>query len=702
MPHPLTPRLIGTPSRRAAAGVVVAVTALAPLASSAPAHAEPAPVGQDQQPVVVVMDYSGSMLNGDADAEGITRVDAAKTAAKDLVDATPEGSQLGLVAYGHRREKDCKDIETVQPLGAVDKAALKARIDGLDAKGETPISGALTQAAEELEGKGGTGSIVLVSDGEPSCNTPPACEVAENLKQQGLDVTIHAVGFRIKGNSRAQETLECIAESTGGTYTEAEDAQQLTEQLTAQTTRALQGYQTAGTPITGGARYEDAPLLLPGQYRDEITSHGRQEDVPELNGARFDRGDVKFYRIPLPPGHMPVLSATLAKTPEQAASEGASLVAVQPLSPPGQTSCFPYRSYDSSSMDDARGVPTTTWFDLSGTKRIMGDESLRKQCLTEEGDLVVAVYQETDLPTDAPTPLELALAYEPLRGPEGAPAPDLTGVQAPTPTAPTPVTGGTSFNDATPLEDGQTVSDSLVPGEQRYYTIEAGVNQDVLTRLDFTQDAEQPRVVMASLFNPLREPMVLANAATNWHGGFSLGTIDASPGDTAFNHLRHPIHPNRRLKGVNELAGDSISVPGPQYIVVSRKFDADAPATPLPFELTAATAGTPEGAGPEFITTAEQFTQKFGGPEGAAATGPESEGNGSAEGSGAPSDRSETDTASRAPAEDSGEATEELRGDEQRDDEAEDSPGVLPWLLGGAGLLAVGLGALLLGRRSAR
>lgn len=416
---------------RTAATLAAGVLASAALLQGAPAHAEtpaaPAAGRTEQSPVVVVMDYSGSMLNDDADSSGTTRVDAAKDAAKDLVDATPEGSQLGLVAYGHRREKDCTDIETVQPLGAVDKAALKARIDGLDAKGETPISGALTQAAEELKGKGGTGSIVLVSDGEPSCNTPPACEVAENLKQQGLDVTIHAVGFRIKGNSRAQETLECIAESTGGTYTEAEDAQQLTEQLTAQTTRALQGYQTVGTPITGGARYEDAPLLLPGQYRDEITSHGRQEDVPELNGARFDRGDVKFYRIPLPPGHMPVLSATLAKTPEQAASEGASLVAVQPLSPPGQTACFPYRSYDSSSMDDARGVPTTTWFDLSWTKRIMGDASLRERCLTEGGDLVVAVYQETDLPTDTPTALELSLAYEPLRGPEGSPAPDPRG-----------------------------------------------------------------------------------------------------------------------------------------------------------------------------------------------------------------------------------------------------------------------------------
>lgn len=677
---------------RTAATLAAGVLASAALLQGAPAHAEtpaaPAAGRTEQSPVVVVMDYSGSMLNDDADSSGTTRVDAAKDAAKDLVDAAPDGARLGFVAFGHRTREDCTDIETVHRLGTVDKGALKDRIDGLAARGETPISGALQQAAEQLQGQE-SGSIVLVSDGEPSCNTPPACEVAQGLQEQGLDVAIHTIGFRISGDARAQETLECLAEATGGTYTTAEDARQLTETLTTRTTRALQGYTAAGTPVRGGARYEDAVLLLPGQYRDELASHGRQDDLPELNAARFDRGDVKFYRIPLRPGHVPILSATLAKTAEQAASEGGSLIAVQPLGAPGQSRCARYRSHDSSSMDDARGVPTTTWFDRAWTERVLDDASLRERCLTEGGDLVVAVYQRTDLPTDTPTALELSLAYEPLRGPEGSPAPDPQGLSAPDPTPATPLTGGSSFNDAVPLEDGRTITDSLVPGEQRYCTIEAGVNQNVLTRLDFTEDAEQARHVMASLFNPLREAMPLGDGGDRWHGGYALGTVAATAGDTAFNHLRTSIHPNRRLGHHNPGQGDTISVPGRQYVVVSRQYAPDTPATPLPFELTVATAGDSAGTGPEFITTAAQFAERFGEPGGESATPtPADEG---AVDRGADDDAS--GPAAETPSAETGRgqaAGTPAAGAEQVSD---DGTPPWAWALGGVGLLAVAAGA---------
>ncbi|KFC52029.1 hypothetical protein GY12_11805 [Micrococcus luteus] len=53
---------------------------------------------------------------------------------------------------------------------------------------------------------------------------------------------------------------------------------------------------------------------------------------------------------------------------------------------------------------------------------------------------------------------------------------------------------------------------------------------------------------------------------------------------------------------------------GWQYVVVSRQHEADAPAAPLPFELTVATVGESAGPGPEYITTAAQFTEKFGRP----------------------------------------------------------------------------------------
>lgn len=669
--------------------------ALAPTAGAQPTTPTTGD-GTAQQPVVVVMDYSESMLEADADEAGTTRIQAAKDATKDLIAKTPENARLGMIAFGHADRQTCTTIETLQKVDTIDKDALLAKVDALNAQGGTPIGQSLSRAADELRGIEGEKSIILVSDGEPTCDEPPACEVAQDLADQGIDLTVHTIGFRLSGNAKAQETLECIANATGGTYTPAEDAAQLTETLTTQTTRALQGYQASGTPVTGGARYEEATLLLPGQYRDTLTSHGRNEDLPALNGSRFDRGDVKFYRIPLRQGYLPVLTATLATGVEQAASEGSSLVAIEPVAAPGNNNCYPYRKDGTGDMADARGVPSATFSDRLWVQRAFEDESLRAKCLSAEGDLVVAVYQETDLPTDAPTDLELLLAYEPQRDPEGSPAPESKDLRAPAPTKATPVTGGGSFNDAVTLTDGQTISDSLVPGEERYYTIEAGVNQDVLTRLDFPQSDENVVTVMAHLYNPLREPMILSSGQERYHSGFALGTVHPRAGQTVFNHTKVPIHPNRRLDYVNVLEGDTISVAGRQYVVVSRAYKADVPATPLPFELTVATSGASDGPGPEHITTAAQFVERFGQP-----------GSGPAPETAQPSAEAPAADASGSAA---GEAAEEgagrAAGDTATAEAAADTDaagGAPTWalVLGGIGLLALGGGvaALTLGRR---
>ena len=65
------------------------------------------------------------------------------------------------------------------------------------------------------------------------------------------------------------------AEATGGTFTEADDAGSLTEQLRIQTTRAFQGYEAEGDEVTGGTNVAGAVELLPGQYVTELTSGER-------------------------------------------------------------------------------------------------------------------------------------------------------------------------------------------------------------------------------------------------------------------------------------------------------------------------------------------------------------------------------------------------------------------------------------------
>ncbi|MCZ4151281.1 hypothetical protein BZG21_43620, partial [Escherichia coli] len=97
---------------------------LAVLLAAVPLAATHADEQTTTEPVVVVMDYSSSMLEKDADAKGTKRIDAAKTAAKSLIASSPEDATMGLVVYGSKSPGKCDDITTVQKPGAVDKKKL--------------------------------------------------------------------------------------------------------------------------------------------------------------------------------------------------------------------------------------------------------------------------------------------------------------------------------------------------------------------------------------------------------------------------------------------------------------------------------------------------------------------------------------------------------------------------------------------------
>ena len=149
---------------------------------------------------MLILDASSSMV--EADAEG-TRMDSAKKAASELVESLPETAKMGLTVYGanesdapDNREQGCKDIDTLVPVGRVDKAKFTSAINGLEPKGYTPMGNSLCKAAEEL-GDEGERSIILVSDGIDSCAPPPVCEVAKELAEDGVDLGIHTVGFQV-------------------------------------------------------------------------------------------------------------------------------------------------------------------------------------------------------------------------------------------------------------------------------------------------------------------------------------------------------------------------------------------------------------------------------------------------------------------------------------------------------------------------
>jgi Ca-activated chloride channel family protein len=185
-----------------------------------------ASVSLAQTNVMFIFDASGSMK---AKAGGETRIAAAKRAMSAALTEMPGGVRLGLLMYGHRRAKDCTDIELVSPIGSDEAGALDAVVQKVAPKGETPIAAALQKAAKSFAAfKGQQNTIVLITDGIEECRGDP-CAAARALEDAGLDLKVHIVGYMLTAKQRA--AIQCVTETTGGRYFEAANPKGLTAAL---------------------------------------------------------------------------------------------------------------------------------------------------------------------------------------------------------------------------------------------------------------------------------------------------------------------------------------------------------------------------------------------------------------------------------------------------------------------------------------
>lgn len=172
----------------------------------------------------LVVDYSGSMDAKTTD--GSTKIAAAKQAVGKLIDDIPTHVNVAVVVYGCAKDRGCEDIDLVQPLGPINKPALKAKLMALKNTGMTPIAASLDLAGMALEtAKGGRG-IVLVTDGVESCQGDPAAVATKLATQFGVKFGLHVVGFDIKPEERT--SLEAIAKNGHGKYFSARNASELT------------------------------------------------------------------------------------------------------------------------------------------------------------------------------------------------------------------------------------------------------------------------------------------------------------------------------------------------------------------------------------------------------------------------------------------------------------------------------------------
>lgn len=262
---------LGTGWSRGSAAALLALlltaltfTGLYGTASAAPERA--AAGGQGR--TMLLLDSSGSMA--EKAGGGKTKIEAAKSALRTVVKGLPDDAEVGLRVFGAKvfSRKDagsCKDSQVVVKPGADNRDALLGEIDKYKPYGETPIPHALREAAKDL-GKEGARSIILVSDGESTCDPDP-CKVAEDLAEDGIDLRIDVVGLSVSG--KAREQLKCIAKSGNGDYFDADDAGDIEATLTRVARRAVQPFTVAGEPISGGTESNPTPITV-GTWADTI------------------------------------------------------------------------------------------------------------------------------------------------------------------------------------------------------------------------------------------------------------------------------------------------------------------------------------------------------------------------------------------------------------------------------------------------
>lgn len=184
-------------------------------------------VGSDAA-VAVVLDASGSMLQR---LDGERRIDLAKSALTELVGSVlPEGVDFTLRVFGHKEADSCRtDLEI--PLGVLDRSVATGKIAAIEAMNlaKTPIAETLRQAGADLASRDGPKLIILLTDGEETCDGDPGAVIAE-LAATSVDVRVNIVGFAIN-ELMLQETFQQWATLGRGKYFNARDGAELAASL---------------------------------------------------------------------------------------------------------------------------------------------------------------------------------------------------------------------------------------------------------------------------------------------------------------------------------------------------------------------------------------------------------------------------------------------------------------------------------------
>jgi von Willebrand factor type A domain-containing protein len=222
----------------------------------------PPTVASTDNAIEIVFDASGSMLQKLGTKRRIEI--ARETLTRLTSQVIPAGTPFAMRVFG--REVNSCQTDLFIPVSPLNAATVAGQIAKLDAKNgaKTPIGASLAKAAEDLRSVKGEKLIVLLTDGEETCDGDPAAEI-EKLQKSGLGLRVSIVGFAIDEPNLAV-TFRQWAKAGNGAFFEANDAAGLSNALAQAMRPGFEVLDAKGQVVAEGVTGPDKVKVLPGTY----------------------------------------------------------------------------------------------------------------------------------------------------------------------------------------------------------------------------------------------------------------------------------------------------------------------------------------------------------------------------------------------------------------------------------------------------
>lgn len=244
----------------------------------------------DKPSLVFIYDASGSMWGK---MESRTKKEIASDVLTQTVQSLDDKQKIGLVAYGHRNKKDCRDVETLVDFSSLDKAMVVNAVKEINPLGKTPLAYSASTVIDKINSSGIRATVILITDGIESCDGD-LCKVITDAKKRGVAFKLHIVGFGLKDSET--EALRCAARAGEGNYFDAGDSQALSDVFAEATNKTVDDpldnvsvfasmngdaidcyvkvYASDGKGVNAGRTYRDTAriYLPPGEYTLEANA----------------------------------------------------------------------------------------------------------------------------------------------------------------------------------------------------------------------------------------------------------------------------------------------------------------------------------------------------------------------------------------------------------------------------------------------